>query len=364
MSSVDPAKTITVMELQKLLTTTPKVVQLLDVRDAFVRTQGQIPNSKTLDDTSIPNWVKNTKAPVQVVLYCAVGLRSASLAEEWQALGHTNVVSLTGGFNAWEQAGLPTETESIPKLSPAQFQRYARQMQLPQVGLGGQEKLLQSRVLIIGMGGLGCPASQYLVASGVGHVGLVDFDKVELSNLQRQVLFRDSDIGQPKVDCAKRSLQNLNSDVQIKTYPVRLTADNARAFISEYDIIVHGTDNFATRYLVNQVCYDLQKPLVEGAVQEFGGQVAVFDFREVGPCYQCVFPSAPPADSRLSCNDIGVLGVLPGTIGVMQATEVLKLILNLGQTLQHKLLIYDGLTATSKILSIKQNPQCPICGLN
>ncbi len=346
-------KTVTVLELQKWLTNQPHIVMLVDVRNAVAKTVGQIPNSISLDATATPTWLQNTKNQT-VVVYCSTGLRSASLVEEWQTLGHSHVVSLIGGFAAWEQAGLPI----------TQHNRYARQMQLPQIGVSGQDKLLQSRVLIIGMGGLGCPVSQYLVASGVGHVGLVDFDKVELSNLQRQILFSESHIGKLKVDCAKSVLQNLNSDVQIITYPVRLTADNARTIIADYDIIVHGTDNFTTRYLVNEICHELRKPLVEGAVQEFGGQVAAFDFRTDGPCYQCVFPSVPPTDARLSCAEIGVLGVLPGMVGVLQATEVLKLILNLGQTLNHKLLIYDGLSATTKTLTLKKNPACPVCNHN
>lgn len=345
------AKTISVTELQKLLTSQPAAVKVLDARESAQRTAGQIPNSEALVTNTPHNSIRDVKNQI-VVVYCAAGLRSATLVEEWHAAGFTQTVSLVGGFTAWEQAGLPI----------AQQNRYARQMQLPQIGIGGQAKLLQSRVLIIGMGGLGCPASQYLVTSGVGHLGLVDFDKVELSNLQRQILFRETDIGKLKVDCAKRSLQNLNSDVQIQTYPVRLTKDNASAIIADYDIIVHGTDNFSTRYLVNQICHELHKPMVEAAVQEFGGQVAVFDFREEGPCYQCVFPSAPPLEARQSCIDIGVLGVVPGVIGVMQATEVLKLILNLGKPLRSQMLIYDGLAATSKTLQLKKNPLCQVCG--
>lgn len=361
MAYTPPVKSITIQDLMTQLQSSPKSMRIIDIRDSFNGSFNQIPHSESVQKQNLHDVLLHSK-DLLVVVYCQNGLQSSSVVDEWHELGHTNIQSLIGGFFLWEQAGFPTTQRHTLTPDSHHNARYARQIQLPQIGPTGQNKILKSRILIVGMGGLGCPASQYLVASGVGQLGLVDFDCVDISNLQRQILFKESDVGKLKVDCAKSALQKLNSHVNIQTYPVRLDRDNAQSIFENYDIILQGTDSFKTRYIVNEMCREMHKPLIEGAVQEFSGHIAVFDFRrEDSPCYQCVFPSPPPQDTRLSCSEIGVLGVLPGLIGTWQASETLKLILEIGQTLSHKLLLYDGLNNTQKTFTLQQNPQCPIC---
>lgn len=247
--------------------------------------------------------------------------------------------------------------------SKSELTRYSRHFLLPEVGEEGQHKLRQSQVLIVGAGGLGCPISQYLVAAGVGRIGLVDFDLVDLSNLQRQVLYTTADVGKPKALSAAERLSSMNPEVAVVTHAERLTAQNASKIISEYDIVIDGTDNFSTRYLINDACVLLGKPNVYGSIFRFEGQVSLFDPPH-GPCYRCMFPKAPPPDAVPNCAEGGVLGVLAGTIGVLQATEALKWILGVGESLSGRLLIYDALSMYFDVMLIERNPQCPICSAN
>ncbi|MBT3467718.1 MAG: molybdopterin-synthase adenylyltransferase MoeB [Opitutae bacterium] len=248
-------------------------------------------------------------------------------------------------------------------MNTAQLERYSRHLLLPEVGMNGQEKLLAAKVLIVGAGGLGCPSSLYLAAAGVGRLGIVDFDKVDASNLQRQVLFETGDVGKPKVDVAKSRINAINPDVQVDCHPVRLDSLNALDLFKEYDLVVDGTDNFATRYLVNDACVLTGIPNVYGSIFRFEGQVTVFAHSN-GPCYRCLFPQPPKPGEVPNCAEGGVLGVLPGMVGVAQATEAVKLILGKGNPLLNRLLIYDALAMRWKELKIKPDPECPVCGDN
>jgi molybdopterin/thiamine biosynthesis adenylyltransferase/rhodanese-related sulfurtransferase len=249
----------------------------------------------------------------------------------------------------------------MSKLSKEQTERYSRHILLGEIGTAGQEKLRDSSVLIVGVGGLGSPAALYLAAAGVGRIGLVDPDTVSLSNLQRQILYSTHEAGEAKTAAAQRRLQKLKSDITIETYPFALDSGNASAIIRKYDVIIDGSDNFATRYLVNDVCVFEQKPYVYGSIYRFDGQITVFDAQK-GPCYRCLFPNPPQPFSVPACGQTGVLGVLPGTIGVLQAGEALKLILNLGQPLTGRLILYDALSLRFDEVAIQKSPACPVCG--
>ncbi|MGH1366638.1 MAG: molybdopterin-synthase adenylyltransferase MoeB [Calditrichia bacterium] len=250
----------------------------------------------------------------------------------------------------------------MSKLSHSELARYGRHLLMPEVGMEGQAKLKQSSVLIIGAGGLGSPLGQYLAAAGVGHIGMVDFDDIELSNLQRQVLFTTDDVGKPKVETAIQRLQQINPLIQFTSHPERLTSENALDILKRYDVIVDGTDNFPTRYLVNDACVLLKKPLVYGSIYRFDGQVSVFDAS--GPCYRCLFPTPPPPDMVPSCAEGGVLGVLPGIIGSLQALEALKLLLGTGGSLIGRLILFDALNFEFNELKLRKRNDCPICGDN
>ncbi len=255
------------------------------------------------------------------------------------------------------------------RLTNEQILRYSRHLILPEVGMTGQKKLRAASVLIIGAGGLGCPISLYLAAAGIGKMGLVDFDVVDKTNLQRQILYGDSVVGVPKVEAAQERLQDLNPDVEIETYPVRLTSENALQIMSDYDIIVDGTDNFPTRYLTNDASVMLGKPYIYGSIFRFEGQVSVFLSKpfngfERGPCYRCLFPSPPPPNTVPSCAEGGVLGVLPGIVGALQAEEAVKLILGIGEPLIGRLMLIDTLRTDFRIVKIRRNPNCPVCGDN
>ena len=242
-----------------------------------------------------------------------------------------------------------------------QLNRYSRHILLPEMGVGGQEKLLAAKVLLVGAGGLGCPAALYLAAAGVGRIGIIDFDKVDASNLQRQVLYSTADIGKYKVDVAKERIQALNPDVQVDCIRERLNSDNALELFSQYDLVVDGTDNFATRYLVNDACVLTGTPNIYGSIFRFEGQMTIYAHPE-GPCYRCLFPEPPSPGEVPNCAEGGVLGVLPGMVGVAQATEAIKLILGRGQPLLNRMLIYDALEMRWKELKIKRDPHCPVCG--
>src|SRR5438067_1944619 len=336
---------------------------VLDVREPDEYEQGALPGAVHLPrghlESKIETQVGDRSTPI--VIHCASGVRSAFAAKTLQDLGYTDVVSMTGGFNKWKDEGREWVTPRT--LSAEQRNRYQRHLLLPEVGEKGQQKLLDSSVLLLGAGGLGSPAGLYLAAAGVGTVGIIDMDVVDESNLQRQILHNMDRVGERKVDSAKKTLTALNPDVNVVTYDVRLGADNILDIIDGYDVIVDGTDNFPTRYLVNDASLLKRIPVVHGSIFRFEGQATVFN-PYVGPCYRCMIPEPPPAELAPSCAEAGVLGVLPGIIGSIQAMEAIKLVLDLGDPLVGRLLAYDALEETFRVFKVNRDPECPACGEN
>ncbi len=336
---------------------------LLDVREPDEYEQGALPNAVHIPrgqlEFSIEGRLTNKNAHIAV--YCAGGTRSAFAAKTLQDLGYSDVVSMSGGFNKWKDEGLTWSTPAT--MSPDQRMRYQRHLLLPEVGEKGQLKLLDSKVLLLGAGGLGSPAAIYLAAAGVGTIGIIDMDVVDSSNLQRQILHTVDRIGMRKVDSAKVAITSLNPDVNVITYDTRLGADNILDIIDGYDVIVDGTDNFPTRYLVNDAALVKRIPVVHGSIFRFEGQVTVFD-PYVGPCYRCMIPEPPPAELAPSCAEAGVLGVLPGIVGSLQAIEAIKMILGLGDPLVGRLLTYDSLEQSFRTFKVRRDPACPACGEN
>ena len=298
---------------------------------------------------------------VPLVVYCAGGVRSAFAADTLEQLGYTDVVSMAGGFNRWKDEGRPWAAPRT--LTADQRNRYQRHLLLPEVGEAGQQKLLDAKVLLLGAGGLGSPAALYLAAAGVGTLGIIDMDVVDESNLQRQILHNMERVGERKVDSAKKTLTGINPDVNVATYDVRLGADNILDTIDGYDVIVDGTDNFPTRYLVNDASLLKRIPVVHGSIFRFEGQATVFDPYN-GPCYRCLIPEPPPAELAPSCAEAGVLGVLPGIIGSIQAMEAIKLVLRIGDPLVGRLLAYDALEESFRTFKVRRDPECPACGPN
>jgi len=294
-----------------------------------------------------------------IYIYCAAGVRSALAARALQDLGYEQVYSVSGGFNAWRRAGFPVEQRRF--LTPDQLERYSRHLILPEVGEQGQIRLLQSRVLLIGAGGLGSPAAYYLAAAGVGHLGIVDADVVDRSNLQRQILHDEDWVGKPKVDSARQRLQRLNPDIDITTYDTYVTSENILDILDGYEVVVDGCDNFPTRYLVNDACVMKGVPNVHGSIFRFDGQATVF-WPGRGPCYRCLYPEPPPPGMAPSCQEAGVLGVLPGVIGVIQAIETIKILLDAGDPLVGRLLTFDALRMSFRELIIRRDRHCPLCG--
>jgi len=333
---------------------------LIDVREVDEYNEGYIPGSTWIPrgklELRIEDAVPNRDS--DVVLYCAGGNRSALAAKSLKELGYTRVRSLAGGYGAWKRAGLNTEKPFI--FSQQQKSRYARHLMLPEVGEVGQAKLLQSKVLLLGAGGLGAPAGLYLAAAGIGTLGLVDDDVVDESNLQRQVIHNTRRVGVPKVESASQTIRELNPDVNVRTHQTRLTSENVLDVIKDYDLIVDGTDNFQTRYLLNDASLMLKKPVVNASIYQFEGQVTVFKPFE-GPCYRCLYPEPPPPGMAPSCNEAGVLGVLPGVIGVLQATEAVKLILGIGKPLVGRLMQYDALNMKFREFKLPRDPKCVTC---
>ncbi|MBV9213349.1 MAG: molybdopterin-synthase adenylyltransferase MoeB [Actinobacteria bacterium] len=294
-----------------------------------------------------------------IVLYCQSGQRSALAAHTMQQLlGYEDVASMNGGITLWKDRGFEVETPRA--LTAEQKSRYSRHVLLPEIGVEGQLKLLDAKVLLLGAGGLGAPTALYLAAAGVGTLGMVDDDEVDLSNLQRQVIHTTDRIGVPKVDSAEQTINSLNPDVEVVKYHTRLDASNIMEIIEGYDVIVDGVDNFPTRYLLNDATVRLGIPVVSASILGFDGQLAVFAPHE-GPCYRCLYPTPPPAELAPSCGANGVLGVLPGTMGRLQATEVIKLITGAGEPLIGRLLLYEALSATFTELKVRRDPDCPIC---
>ena len=333
----------------------------LDVREADEFEQGTIPGSVFIPRGNLELSVegKITDKDTPVIVYCAGGARSAFAAKSLADLGYTNVLNMSGGFNQWKNEGRDWTT---PKsLSAEQRNRYHRHLLLPEVGDAGQQKLLDSKVLLLGAGGLGSPAALYLAAAGVGTLGIIDMDVVDASNLQRQILHNMDRIGERKVDSAKKTLTALNPDVNVVTYDVRLGADNILDVIDGYDLIVDGTDNFPTRYLVNDASLLKGIPVVHGSIFRFEGQATVF-YPYEGPCYRCLIPEPPPPELAPSCAEAGVLGVLPGIVGSIQAIEAIKVLLGLGDPLIGRLLAYDSLEQSFRTFKVNRDPQCPSCG--
>ncbi|MDQ3033607.1 MAG: molybdopterin-synthase adenylyltransferase MoeB [Myxococcota bacterium] len=296
----------------------------------------------------------------KIVVYCAGGIRSAFAAKTLIDLGYEQVESANPGFVRWKDLGYPTDKPA--ELTPAQLDRYSRHILLPEVGDKGQEKLLKSRVLLLGAGGLGSPAALYLAAAGVGTIGIIDNDTVDASNLQRQVLHGTDRVGTPKVESAARTIENLNPDVKVLQFQERLTSANAdRIFDQGWDVIVDGLDNFPTRYLVNDASVWKNIPVVHGSIFRFDGQVTTF-WAGKGPCYRCLYPEPPPAHLAPSCAEAGVLGILPGVVGTIQATEAIKIILGQGEPLVGRLLTYDSLKMVFRTLKLRRDPSCPVCG--
>jgi molybdopterin/thiamine biosynthesis adenylyltransferase/rhodanese-related sulfurtransferase len=334
---------------------------VIDVREPDEHAQGVIPGAVHIPrgflELRIEKEVPDRDAPV--VVYCAGGTRSLLAVRSLAELGYTRVRSLAGGFNGWKKAGLPWEQPLA--LRADQQARYSRHTLLPEVGVAGQVKLLESRVLCIGAGGLGSPSSMYLAAAGVGTIGVIDDDVVDASNLQRQILHATDRIGTPKVDSAERTLRDLNPDVKVEKHRARLSSANALEILSGYDVIIDGADNFATRYLVNDCALRLGKPVVHASIFRFEGQLTVFPAGG-SPCYRCLYPQPPPPEDAPSCAEAGVLGVLPGAMGVLQATEAIKLLLGIGDTLAGRLLVYDALKTRFRELKLRRDPRCPTCG--
>ena len=334
----------------------------LDVREPDEYSQGTIPGSVHIPRGNLESNIEGRVADhdAEVVVYCAGGMRSAFAAKTLEELGYSNVVSMAGGFNRWKDEG---RWWKVPQtLTADQRNRYQRHLLLPEVGEAGQLKLLESKVLLLGAGGLGSPAALYLAAAGVGTLGVIDMDVVDASNLQRQVLHNMDRLGERKVDSAKKTLTALNPDVNVVTYDTRLGADNVLDIIRGYDVIVDGTDNFPTRYLVNDASLLEEIPVVYGAIFRFEGQVSVFH-PYVGPCYRCLLPEPPPAELAPSCAEAGVLGVLPGIIGSLQAMEAIKLLLGLGDSLAGRLMAYDALESSFRTFKVRRDPECPACSI-
>src|SRR5437588_5597436 len=333
----------------------------LDVREPEEWAAGHVPGARYVPKSYLESRIEGVipQRDAHVILYCASGNRSAWAARTLiEDLGYEHVESMTGGFTLWKDRGYEVE---MPKtLTAEQRERYSRHLLLPEVGAEGQQKLLEAKVLLLGAGGLGSPAALYLAAAGVGTLGIVDDDAVDVSNLQRQVIHSSERIGVPKVDSAEQTIAALNPDVNVVKYPVRLDADNIMEILPGYDIVVDGLDNFPTRYLLNDASVRLPIPVVSAAILGFEGQLSVFKPYD-GPCYRCLFPVPPPAELAPSCGANGVLGVLPGTVGLLQATEVIKLVLGEGDPLIGRLLMYDALAATFTEVRVRRDPPCPIC---
>ena len=358
---------ISAQELKRRLDTGEDLT-VVDVRERDEFIQGHLPDAVFIPrgflELQIEQHQPERNQPL--VVYCAGGVRSALAARNLKEMGYTNVISLIGGFNGWKNVGYAFKIPTV--LTQDQRIRYSRHTMLNDVGEAGQIKLLESKILLIGAGGLGSPAAMYLAAAGVGTLGIVDFDTVDVSNLQRQLLHGNKDVGRPKVESAADRIHDINPDVIVKGYREPITSANALDIIRDYDLVINGSDNFPTRYLVNDACQFLDKPLVDGSIFMFEGQVTVYQPDdqargiEGGPCYRCLYPDPPPPGEVPSCAEAGVLGVLPGIVGSIQAVEAIKLIIGAGEPLVGRLLMIDTLDMSFRTLKIKRNPECPVCG--
>jgi molybdopterin/thiamine biosynthesis adenylyltransferase/rhodanese-related sulfurtransferase len=338
-------------------------VALIDTREPHEYQEAHLENGKLVPPGLLADEIA-TAAPdktARTILYCRSGNRSYKAAEQMEALGYTDVASMAGGILAWQEQGLPVlATEGM---TPEQRDRYSRHTLLPEVGVDGQLKMLNAKVLLLGAGGLGAPTALYLAAAGIGTIGLVDDDVVDASNLQRQVIHSTERIGTPKTESARLTIEALNPDVKVIEHRMRLDAENILEVIEPYDAIVDGADNFPTRYLLNDASVRLRKPVVSASILSFDGQISTFVPFE-GPCYRCLYPTPPPAELAPSCSANGVLGVMAGTMGTLQANEVLKLVMGIGEPLVGRLLLYEALGTRFTELKVRRDPECPICGEN
>jgi sulfur-carrier protein adenylyltransferase/sulfurtransferase len=337
---------------------------LIDVRTDRERGTSYIPGSVHLPMADVASRLTEVAPDPNrpIITYCASGQRSLRILPTLAALGYDDAVSMAGGIVAWQGLGYPTESPST--LDEEKLARYSRHLLIPEVGVAGQQRLLESSILLIGAGGLGSPAALYLAAAGVGRIGIVDDDRVDASNLQRQVLHSTAELGKSKAESARGTLQELNPDVEVVTYLERLTSENVDRILSEgWELVVDGADNFPTRYLLNDASVWHDVPVVHGSIYRFEGQATVFKPYE-GPCYRCLFPQPPPPELAPSCAEGGVLGVLPGVIGSLQANEALKLALGIGEPLVGRLLLFDALTAGFSEVKVRRDPECPVCGDN
>jgi len=352
---------VSAQQVNELLKNNGKSPVLLDVRESDEWRQGHLEGALPLPrgflEIKVESAVPNKDAPI--IAYCAGGVRSLLAAKAMKEMGYQNVSSMAGGYAAWKNGGFKWVQDF--QYTPEQLIRYSRHFLLPEVGEDGQAKLLQAKVLMVGAGGLGSPSAYYLAAAGVGTIGIIDNDVVDISNLQRQILHANDRVGMPKVESAKKTLEGLNPDVKVIPYQAKLTSENIMEILKDYDLVVDGCDNFPTRYLVNDACVLTGKPNVHGSIFQFEGQATVF-YPGKGPCYRCLYPEPPPAEMAPSCAEAGVLGVLPGLIGVIEALEAVKIILGKGDTLVGRLLHFNTLTMEINTLKLRRDPNCPMCG--
>jgi molybdopterin/thiamine biosynthesis adenylyltransferase/rhodanese-related sulfurtransferase len=354
-------KSIDIEEAQRMLQKPGTV--LLDVREGDEWRQGHIPQAVGIPrgflELRVEEKVPDHKTPI--ILQCASGTRSLLAARALREMGYENLYNLTGGFNAWKDRGLPWAADR--QFTPDELARYSRHFVIPEVGEKGQAKLLDAKVLLLGAGALGSSSALYLAAAGVGTLGLVDFDVVDLSNLQRQIIHTTDRVGMLKTESAQKSINAINPGIKVNRHDVRLSSDNVMDIIKDYDVIVNCGDNFPTRYLINDACVFARKPLVDGAIFRFEGNATVFYAAEGGPCYRCLYPEPAPPDMAPSCAEAGVLGALPGLIGSIEALEAIKLILGAGEPLIGRMVYFDTLSKEYvRVLKVKRDPQCPVCG--
>jgi sulfur-carrier protein adenylyltransferase/sulfurtransferase len=350
-------KEVTPLEVDALPTGAATIV---DVREASEWEQGHLPGARHVSKSYIEQQIE-AAAPdrdAPVILYCAGGVRSLFAAQTLSDMGYTNVASMSSGFQGWKSAGLEFETPVV--LSAEQKLRYSRHLLIPEVGVSGQAKLLGSKALLIGAGGLGSPASLYLAAAGVGTIGIVDFDVVDVSNLQRQILHTTDRVGERKTESAKRSINALNPEIKVVAHEEMLVAENVERIIAGYDVILDGTDTFETRYILNDAAVAAGTPVIHASVFRFEGQLTTFIPYD-GPCYRCLYPTPPPPELAPGCSVAGVLGVVPGILGLLQANEALKVLLGIGQTLAGRLLLFDALETEFTELKLRRDPNCPVC---
>ena len=334
---------------------------LLDVREKEEYREGHLNGALSLPRGFLEMRVEETlpdKAK-PIIAYCGGGTRSLLAAKQLRDMGYQNVISMQGGYGAWKGAGYPWKQDR--QFTAEQLNRYSRHFILPEVGEAGQAKLLDAKVLLIGAGGLGSPTAFYLAAAGVGTIGIVDHDVVDMSNLQRQILHTNDRVGMPKVESARLALNALNPDVNVVGYQERVSSENVMRLFADYDVIVDGCDNFPTRYLVNDACVMLNKPNVHGSIFQFEGQASVF-YPGKGPCYRCLFPEPPPPGAAPSCQEAGVLGVLPGLVGCVQALETIKVLLGAGRPLIGRMVYFDTLSMEVRVHKLRKDPECPMCG--